>query len=122
IRLAYVELHAPQRHLLAPPAAGLTPRQALARQILLAAAAIERSDPAAETILGGVLRTARHQGFVNTVAAAAPQVTSYLIDHAATMRQDPFAAQLTAAPQQVRPAQPAALPQPPPLPPPLTPT
>ena len=112
IALSSGDHHAAERHLLSPPAAALTPRQALARQILLAAAAIERSDPAAETILGGVLRTARHQGFVNTVAAAAPQVTSYLIDHAATMRQDPFAAQLTAAAQQVRAAQPGVFRQP----------
>ena len=112
IALSSGDHHAAERHLLSPPPAGLTPRQELARQILLAAAAIERSDPAAETILGGVLRTARHQGFVNTVAATAPQVTSYLIDHAATMRQDPFAAQLTAAAQQVRAAQPGVFRQP----------
>ena len=34
-------------------------------------------------ILGGALHTARQRRFLNTVVTAAPQVTSYLIEHAA---------------------------------------
>ena len=64
------------------------------RQILLAAAAIERRDPMAESILGGALQTARHGGFLNTVVTAAPQVTSYLIADLAQARADPFTEQL----------------------------
>ena len=40
----------------------LTPRRALIRQLLLAAAAIERGDPMAASILGGALQTARRGG------------------------------------------------------------
>jgi LuxR family maltose regulon positive regulatory protein len=88
--------------------ADLTPRQVLVRQILLAATAIERGDPSAEGILGGALHLARQQGFRNTVVTAAPQVTSYLIEHAARLRPDPFADQLTAAAREVAAAQPGA--------------
>ena len=82
------------------------------RQVLLAATAIERSDPAARSILGGALHAAGHQGFVNTVVTIAPQVTGYLIEHAATLRQDPVTARLIAAAHQARVTQPGAFQQP----------
>jgi len=95
-----------------PRPSGRTPRLALVRQVLLAATAIERSDPAARSILGGALHAAGHQGFVNTVVTIAPQVTGYLIEHAATLRQDPVTARLIAAAHQVRVTQPGAFQQP----------
>ena len=84
----------------------LTPRRELERQVLLAAAAIERGDPMAAGIVGGVLHAARHGGFLNTVVTTAPQVTSYLIEHWAQVRPDPFMEQLIAAALQVRATQP----------------
>ena len=84
----------------------LTPRQALVRQLLLAAAAIERDDPAAAGLLGSALHTARNQGFLNTVVTTAPQVTGYVVEHAAQLRQDPFIERLVAAALEVRAAQP----------------
>ena len=52
------------------------------------------------------LATARRGGFCNTVVTAAPQVTSYLVEHAAPVRSDPFTEQLIAAALQVRAVQP----------------
>jgi LuxR family maltose regulon positive regulatory protein len=86
----------------------LTPRHALVRQILLAAAAIGRSDPMTAGILGGALESARHRGFLNTVVTTAPQVTSYLVEHSVQMRPDSFTRQLIAAALEVRAAQPEA--------------
>ena len=60
----------------------LTPRNRLVRQILLAAAAIERSDPTADGIVGGAVQRARQEGFINTLVSTAPQVTGYLVEHA----------------------------------------
>ena len=79
-----------QQHLRAAALGDLTPRQALVRQVLLAAAAIERGDPAAASLLGSALHTARGQGFLNTVVTTAPQVASYVVEHAAHLRSDPF--------------------------------
>jgi LuxR family transcriptional regulator, maltose regulon positive regulatory protein len=95
-------------HLQAMQAEGLTSRHALVRQVLLAAAAIERGDPGAASILGGVLQAARHEGFLNTVVTTAPQVTSYLVEHAAQARPEPFLEQLIAAALDVRAAEPHA--------------
>jgi len=53
-----------------------------------------------------MLESARHAGFLNTVVATAPPVTSYLIEHSAQMRHDPFTEQLIAAGLQVRATQP----------------
>jgi len=86
----------------------LTPRQALVRQVLLAAAAIERGDPAAASLLGSALHTARGQGFLNTVVTTAPQVASYVVEHAAHLRPDPFIDALVAAALEVRAAQPGS--------------
>jgi LuxR family maltose regulon positive regulatory protein len=88
----------------------LTPRQALIRQILLAAAAIERGDPAAASILGGVLHIARRHGFLNTVVTTAPQVAGYLVEHATQLRSDSFVERLVAAALEVRATQAAAAP------------
>jgi LuxR family maltose regulon positive regulatory protein len=89
-------------HLQALPPGELTPRYALVRQVFLAAAAIERGDPAAAGILGGVLQVARHEGFLNTIVTTAPQVTSYLVEHSAQLRPEPFLEQLIAAALDVR--------------------
>ena len=56
-------------------------------------------------ILEGALRTARQAGFRNTVVTTAPAVTSYLIEHAARMRPDPFRENLIAAALDVRATQ-----------------
>jgi LuxR family transcriptional regulator, maltose regulon positive regulatory protein len=84
------------------PLGDLTPRRALVREILLGAAAIGRGDPTADGIIGGVLDTARHGGFLNTVVTTAPQVTSYLVEHATRLRPDQFTEQLIGAALQVR--------------------
>jgi LuxR family transcriptional regulator, maltose regulon positive regulatory protein len=86
----------------------LTPRQALVRDLLLAAAAIARRDRAAASMLGGALHAARSQGFLNTVITTAPQVTSYVIEHAAQLRSDPFIEKLVAAALEVRATQPGS--------------
>ena len=108
IALAVGDHHAAQEHLQSPALGNPTPRRALMCQILLAAAAIERGDPMAASILGGALQTARRGGFLNTVVTAAPQVTNYLIVDSAHSRPDPFTEQLIAAALQVRAAQPVA--------------
>ena len=108
IALTAGDHHAAQEHLQSRALDNLAPRRALLRQILLAAAAIERGDPMAASILGGALQTARRDGFLNTVVTAAPQVTSYLIVDSAQARPDPFTEQLITAALQVRAAQPVA--------------
>ena len=100
--------HAAREHLRAEALGDLTPRQVLLRLVLLAATAIERGDPAAASILGGALHAARNQGFLNTVITAAPQVTSYLVEHAAQLRSDPFIEKLIAAAIEERAAQASA--------------
>ena len=106
ISLACDDHRAAQEYLQSPSLGELTPRRALMRQLLLAAAAIERGDPMVAGILGDALRTAREGGFLNTVVTTAPQVTSYLIEHSAPGRPDPFTEQLTAAALEVHAAQP----------------
>jgi LuxR family transcriptional regulator, maltose regulon positive regulatory protein len=106
IALAAGDHYAAQQHLQAVTPAGLTPRLALVRQLLAAATATERGDPAASSILGGALHTARSQGFLNTVITTAPQVTSYVVEHTAQLRSDPFIDQLVAAALEVRATQP----------------
>ena len=108
IALASGDHHAAQKELQAAPLAGLTPRRALVRQILLAAAAIDRGDSAAPAIVAGVLGVARRDGFLNTVVTTAPQLTSYLVEHATQVRPDPFTERLIAAALQIRAAQPGA--------------
>ena len=101
IALAAGDHHAAQDHLRVPPGE-LTERRALIRQILLAAAAIERDDPMMASAVAGVLHAARVNGFLNTVVTTAPQVTSYLVEHAPQLRPDPFTGQLVAAALQAR--------------------
>ena len=108
IALAAGDHHGVQEHLRAAGLGDLTPRHALVRQVLLAAAAIERGDPAAAGNLGRALHTARSQGFFNTVITAAPQVTSYMVEHAVQLRSDPFIEQLVAAALEVRAIQPGS--------------
>ena len=72
IALAADDYHAAAEHLDALSPGDLTPRAALVRQVLLAAAAIERGDPEAADIVGGVLQAARHEGFLQTVVTTAP--------------------------------------------------
>jgi LuxR family transcriptional regulator, maltose regulon positive regulatory protein len=108
VALAAGDHHAVHEHLQAAALGGLTPRHALVRQLLLAAAAIERGDPAAASLFGGALHTARSRGFFNTVITTAPQVTAYLVEHAAPLRADPFTEQLVAAALEVRAIQPGS--------------
>jgi LuxR family transcriptional regulator, maltose regulon positive regulatory protein len=75
----------------------MTPRLALVRELLLAAAAIERGDPTTAGIMSSTLRTARHEGYLNTVVTTAPQVTNYLIGHRSQVRPDPYTKQLSRA-------------------------
>jgi LuxR family transcriptional regulator, maltose regulon positive regulatory protein len=107
IALAAGNHHAAQQNLQSPPGE-LTPRHALVRQLLLAAAAISRGDPTTTGILAGALRTARLGGFCNTVVTTAPQVTSYLVEHSVPAHSDPFTGQLIGAALEVRAAQPEA--------------
>ena len=107
IALAAGEHHAAREHLQSASLNEATPRQALVQEILLAATAIERSDPTAASIVGGVVHAARQRGFLNTVVSTAPQVTSYLIEHASELRSDPFLERLIAAALEERAAQPA---------------
>ena len=106
--LASHDHRAAQAHLQAVPLENLSPRRELLRQILLAAAAIERGDPSAGRILAGVLDAARRGGYLNTVVTAAPQVTSYLVEHSAQQRPDPFVDGLISAALDVRATQPDA--------------
>jgi LuxR family maltose regulon positive regulatory protein len=95
------------QHLRALPLEHLTPRSALVRQILLAAAAIERGDPAAASILGDVLRTARREGFLNTVVMTDQTVTGYLIASATHAKPQPLVAPVIDAALEVRATRPA---------------
>jgi len=108
IALASGDPHAAREHLQSPALSDLTPRRALVRDLLQAATAIERGDPTAANILGSVLHSARGEGFINTVVTTAPQVTSYLIEHASGLHADPFVDRVTAAACQVRATQPRA--------------
>jgi LuxR family transcriptional regulator, maltose regulon positive regulatory protein len=105
IALATGDYRTAQDLLQSPSPAEPTPRRALVRQLLLAAAAIGRRDPLAAGILGGALQTAREGDFLNTVVTTAPEVTSYLVEHAMQMRADPYLEQLVAAALEVRATQ-----------------
>jgi len=50
------------------------------------------------------------QGFLNIVVTTAPQVASYVVEHAARLRSDPFTDKLVAAALEVRAAQPGPAP------------
>jgi LuxR family maltose regulon positive regulatory protein len=104
VALAANDHHAALGHLKELPE-DLTPRTALVRQILLAAAAIECADPAASSIVGGVLEAARHGGFLNTVVTTAPQVTRYLVEHSTQAQPEPFIERIIGAALEVRATQ-----------------
>jgi DNA-binding CsgD family transcriptional regulator len=106
IALAMGDHRAAVEHLRSPSASGLTPRRVLVRQILLAAAAIEREDPMTAGMMAGILETGRREGFLNTIVSTAPQVTSWLVAHATQMRQDPFLEQLICTALEARATQP----------------
>jgi LuxR family maltose regulon positive regulatory protein len=108
IALAAGDHHAAHELLHAGTLHDLTPRRALEREILLAAAAIERGDPMTADFLGNALHKARRQAFLGTVATTAPQVTEYLIKHAAQLRVDPFIGRLISVALEARAVQPAA--------------
>ncbi len=110
VALAAGEHRAVNEHLQVAALDDLTPRQVLVRQVLLAAAAIEHGDSAAGVMLGGALHTARSLGFLNTVITTAPQVASYVVEHAAQLRSDPYIEQLVTAALEVRAAQPGSAP------------
>jgi LuxR family transcriptional regulator, maltose regulon positive regulatory protein len=109
IALASGQHRTAREHLHSPALAELTPRRALVRRLLLATAAIECDDPMTASILAGALETARAEGFCHTVVAAAPQLTSYLVEHSIQMRADPFLEQLIVAALEVRAAGPDAV-------------
>ncbi len=102
VALAGHDHHGAVEHLDAASLGILTPRAALVRQVLLAAAAIERGDPQAAGIVGGVLQTARHEGFLNTVVTTVPQVTRYLVEHLTDAMPDPFLQRIIGAALEVR--------------------
>ena len=106
VALAASDHHAASGHLDTPSLENLTPRAVLVRQVLLAAAAIERGDPRAAGIVGGVLHRARHEGFLNTVVTTAPQVTRYLVEHSTDAMPDPFLERIIGAALEVRATQP----------------
>jgi LuxR family maltose regulon positive regulatory protein len=106
VALAASDHHAAMDLLDTPPLGNLTPRTALVRQILLAAAAIERGDPEAPAIVGRLLQTARHDGFLNTVVTTVPQLTRYLVEHSASALPDPFLDRIIGAALEVRATQP----------------
>ncbi len=106
VALAASDHRAATEHLDALSPGDLTPRTALVRQVLVAATAIERGDPEAAGIVGGVLRTARREGFLNTVVMTAPQVTRYLVENSPHALPDPFLKRIIAAAVEVRATQP----------------
>ena len=108
IALASGDHRAAAGQLHSPSPGDLTPRRALVRQLLLAAAAIERGDPMTAGVVGGAIQTARQEGYLNTVVSAAPQVTGYLIEHVIPGRRDPYIDQLARAGLEARAAQPDA--------------
>jgi LuxR family transcriptional regulator, maltose regulon positive regulatory protein len=105
VALAGNDPHAALGHLDGLRPGNLTPRAALVRQILLAAAAIQRSDPGAAGIVGGVLETARHQGYLHTIVTTAPELTRYLVEHSAQVQPEPFLERIIAAAVEERAAQ-----------------
>ena len=102
VALAASDHGAAVEHLGALSPGDLTPRTGMIRQVLLAATAIERGDPEAAGIVGGVLRAARNEGFLNTIVTTAPQVTRYLVENSTAALPDPFLKRIIAAALEVR--------------------
>jgi LuxR family transcriptional regulator, maltose regulon positive regulatory protein len=95
IALAVGDHRTAAEHLHPATLGNLTPRRVLVRELLLAAAAIVRGDPTAAGLVGGILQTARHEGYLNIVVTTAPQVTSYLTERLSHGRQDPYTKRLS---------------------------
>jgi LuxR family transcriptional regulator, maltose regulon positive regulatory protein len=108
IALTAGDHQAAQQHLQAVTPGGLTPHLMLIRQLLLAAVAIERGDRAAASILGSALHEARRLGFLNTIIMTSPEVSAYLVEHAAELLPDPFIEKLITAALEVRTSQDSA--------------
>jgi len=108
IALASGQHRAAGEHLHSAVLAELTPRRALVRQLLLAAAAIERDDPTTAGAVADALDAARRSGFLNTVVTTAPQLTSYLIEQARPAGTTPFLERLIAAAVEAHATQPDA--------------
>jgi LuxR family maltose regulon positive regulatory protein len=102
LALASGEPELARSELYAMPADALTPRRALLRELLLAAAAIEQGDRGAESIVGAALFAARRIGFCNTVVTTAAQVTTHVVGHATPVAQDPYYESLVQAALEVR--------------------
>jgi LuxR family maltose regulon positive regulatory protein len=90
IALAANDHLAAEQHLDPRFLGNLSTRAVLVRQVLLATAAIERGDPEAAGMVSAVLRTARHEGFLDTIVTTAPQLTRYLVEHSAHLQPEPF--------------------------------
>ncbi len=110
VALAANDHRAALGHLDASRLGDLTPRAELVRQILLAAAAIQRGDPRAAGMVGGVLEAARRQGYLHTIVTTAPEVTRYLVEQSAQVQPEPFLERIIAAAMEVRAAQTGAAP------------
>ena len=108
IALAAGDQHRAVERLQSPSMAVLTPRLSLVRQILLAAAAIGRRDPVADSLMASALQAAHQQGFLNTVVTTVPEVAGYLVEHASQVRPGLFSEQLIGAALDVRAARSAA--------------
>ncbi len=106
VALAASDHRAAREHLDSLSPGDLTPRTTLVRQLLLAAAAIERGDPQAAGIVGGVLQAARHEGFLHTVVTTVPQVTRYLVEQSSYALPDPFIERIIGAALEVRATRP----------------
>ena len=106
VALAAGDQRAAVDHLKALPAGDPPPRVALVRQLLLGAAAIERGDSVADSILSGVLGRARREDYLNTVVTTAPQVTRHLVEHTTRAEPEPFLADFIGAALQVRAIEP----------------
>jgi len=52
--------------------------------------------------VGGVLDTARHQGYLNTIVTTAPEVTRYLVEHSAQVQPEPFLERIIVAAMEAR--------------------
>ena len=85
------------------------PEQEALRPWLAACSAVIATGGGTASAVAGILHAARVNGFLNTVVTTAPQVTSYLVEHAPQLRPDPFTGQLVAAALQARATQPDAV-------------
>ena len=108
IALAAGDHHAAREHLQSPSLGDVTPRHALLRQLLLAAAAIERGDPMAASILGGAIHNSPRRG-LPPHGRHDRTPGDELPDRAlGAGRPDPFMEQLIGAALEVRATQPDA--------------